>query len=579
MRKSKLAAALVTAIFLANSAASAADIPDEQFLAINPPTNDRYTGINLAVGENDKNTMSSLEAYTADGVTRDSLETSKTTCKKIGDPGCEPNKFFKYNSQLSICNSITITDCVSSVFIKDSSGNNVEGKFVENYPGETKFSYKGEPSLNLPPGDSSFIVDFPTLPHKGGTQYLVIASLLGYRGFNETKFILEDFATAIYAVSKVSGNYSMAQPEDKIQIGATLNGRAWKAGGWTNEGSSNKRASCVQSAGTSCLISWPLSLSTEFGITLKLHTQITGWLHGRLTDARAEITKASDGDQLVTIAGKPSIVPGIFAWFKKSELPAPLLIQYANDNRVNSNGNGYASNSGVGDGPDGLPYSILKTAFGYDEGGMREVRAWLDSVGDKAAYAPTVWTVRNIRSGTQFEKCMKGQESLSGIVSTNSTMYIGAPPTFNQAEQTLDYKVTSPHFLPDGSVFKGMYNLVIKSDVARCIYGFTDAPVAATISIISSDGTSQIATTLFGERNGWMYLSANNFTFSAPTLKVKLTQEVVKPAPTVTPTPSPSASAAPIAMTKKTTITCVKGNTSKKVTAVSPKCPTGYKKK
>ena len=30
---------------------------------------------------------------------------------------------------------------------------------------------------------------------------------------------------------------------------------------------------------------------------------------------------------------------------------------------------------------------------------------------------------------------------------------------------------------------------------------------------------------------------------------------------------------------KKTTITCVKGKTTKKVTAVKPKCPSGYKKK
>ena len=30
---------------------------------------------------------------------------------------------------------------------------------------------------------------------------------------------------------------------------------------------------------------------------------------------------------------------------------------------------------------------------------------------------------------------------------------------------------------------------------------------------------------------------------------------------------------------KKTTITCIKGKTSKKVTAVNPKCPGGYKKK
>ena len=37
--------------------------------------------------------------------------------------------------------------------------------------------------------------------------------------------------------------------------------------------------------------------------------------------------------------------------------------------------------------------------------------------------------------------------------------------------------------------------------------------------------------------------------------------------------------AAAPAATKKTTITCVKGKLTKKVTAVGPKCPAGYKKK
>jgi len=59
------------------------------------------------------------------------------------------------------------------------------------------------------------------------------------------------------------------------------------------------------------------------------------------------------------------------------------------------------------------------------------------------------------------------------------------------------------------------------------------------------------------------------------------------PTPVVTPTPSATAtatsSATPtviaISPAKKTTITCVKGKTTKKVTAVNPKCPKGYKKK
>jgi hypothetical protein len=44
-------------------------------------------------------------------------------------------------------------------------------------------------------------------------------------------------------------------------------------------------------------------------------------------------------------------------------------------------------------------------------------------------------------------------------------------------------------------------------------------------------------------------------------------------APTATATPTTSASK------KSTTITCIKGSSTKKVTAVSPKCPSGYKKK
>jgi hypothetical protein len=37
--------------------------------------------------------------------------------------------------------------------------------------------------------------------------------------------------------------------------------------------------------------------------------------------------------------------------------------------------------------------------------------------------------------------------------------------------------------------------------------------------------------------------------------------------------------AAIAAANKKTTITCIKGKLTKKVTAIKPKCPTGYKKK
>jgi hypothetical protein len=58
----------------------------------------------------------------------------------------------------------------------------------------------------------------------------------------------------------------------------------------------------------------------------------------------------------------------------------------------------------------------------------------------------------------------------------------------------------------------------------------------------------------------------------------------VKPTPSPTPTPTATATATPTAApqkspVKKSTIICLKGKTTKKVTAVNPKCPAGYKKK
>jgi hypothetical protein len=59
-------------------------------------------------------------------------------------------------------------------------------------------------------------------------------------------------------------------------------------------------------------------------------------------------------------------------------------------------------------------------------------------------------------------------------------------------------------------------------------------------------------------------------------VKVRLSQE--KAVVASAPTPTPSVAAKPAAAVK-TSITCLKGKISKKITAVNPSCPKGYKKK
>lgn len=524
-------ALIIPAIALGGNFAQAADIPGEQFVLSNPPTADRYTGVNLADDNAAKNTFSALEAFTANGTTRDASILTRQTCQKIGDKGCDAKKYFQYNAQLGMCDSTVTTDCVTKVFARDESGAEVEGTFVENFPGNTEFSYPGDPSIGLPAGTSPFVVDFPTHPHAGGSLYLVVLWLQGSRGFNEKQFDVEHFSTGIFAVSKVSGHYTMARPADNEETRPDhkLGGRQATAGGFNTDPSLPRRSACVQTSLTECLLPWAMPLDTSFGFTVKLHEKVTGWLHGRIADAQSVITKAKDGDQLLTIAGKPTLVPGIYGWFKKDEYPTPLKNYYSKQDikQVNSNGLGWPKPGSEGQmGPDGLPWSIMKEGFGYDEGGFAETLAWIAALGNKAQYAQTVWSAKSI--GNQYEQCMKGAEGLSGIVSTNSTMYIGNPPTFEKVSQSLDYKVVSPHFLPNGDEFKGSYDLVINSKVARCIYGFSSAPVSAKITILSANGSTQVATTTFTEKDGWMHLVARGFTFSSPTVRVKLSQSKVK---------------------------------------------------
>jgi hypothetical protein len=174
------------------------------------------------------------------------------------------------------------------------------------------------------------------------------------------------------------------------------------------------------------------------------------------------------------------------------------------------------------------------------------------------------------QNSAEVQKCSNNTGNVAGLVTTNALTYLPGPPTFDKESQSLTYKVASPHYEANGSLASGSYDLSMRSDIARCLYGFTNAPIKAEISITSDDGEKKVATTIVNEKNGWLYLSAKGFTFSSPVINVKLTQEmVVAAAPTAT---------VPVAK-KKVTISCVKGKTTKKVTAISPKCPAGYKKK
>jgi len=69
----------------------------------------------------------------------------------------------------------------------------------------------------------------------------------------------------------------------------------------------------------------------------------------------------------------------------------------------------------------------------------------------------------------------------------------------------------------------GTYDLVIRSETARCLYGFSNAPISATVTVTGT-GNLNVASTVVSERDGWLKLAAYGFTFSEKNIKVKVTQ-------------------------------------------------------
>jgi hypothetical protein len=319
----------------------------------------------------------------------------------------------------------------------------------------------------------------------------------------------------------------------------------------------------------------PFELEKTVVLKVRLSQPVQGWLHGRMKDANIAMSTAADNSQVVEITAKPLSIPSVYGWVKWGDLPQKVKDLYP----VGAGG----TSRGLSDFTTTDLYSrtLLTKSEVAGERPINEMNLWLPLLNDKAAAMRTFWVAQTIRGELPYDasNCVRGK-GFTGVIGTNAVVYSDGPPKFDKAEQSLNYTVGASHFDSKGELFKGYYQLNLRSDVARCLYGFGSAPIQAKIEVSSADGTPSVATTVINESNGWLKMTAAGFTFSTPKIKVKLSQEAVAPAPTATPTPEPSASpiAAPVAA-KKTSIICIKGKTSKKVTAVNPSCPKGYKKK
>ena len=489
-----------------------------------------------------------------------------------------------YSAVLPMCGAGVSIDCLRDIVVTDAENKSLPYTVVGQFPTGNPQNFTGSAALKVPNGTAATLIKVPGAPHAGGDTYLVKAIQYGARMKNESSFHFESLKISINAVKITDGNYgygvvstdSSMYPDQRSLAGLGI------------------PATCAIASQTQCAARYTIPAGLHFGLSVDLSNKITGWLHGRVKAPSVDVSTNGSGGTTLKMIAESIKIPVNAVWVNNQSAPTSIKDYYSN----RTVGGSWV----FGNMSDPLSeVALMRDANeGHNQNTLDEYLAWMSSLGDKAQALSSAWVIQTM-SGYQVEdqiqRCLNQTDSLAGIVTTNAAEYLDGPPIYDKNSKSLDYKVAATHYEPDGTTaFKGTYDLVMSSKVARCIYGFTNAPVSATITVTSDSGANNLATTLVKESDGWLSLSAYNFTYSSPIIKVILSGTVERAVvtPTATPTPTPSATVEPVVKpsvvatpTAKPTIapkkpvvvktTCVKGKLTKVVTGT--KCPAGYKKK
>jgi hypothetical protein len=574
--KTRIVIGLVIAAFLAPTLSHAADPVDEQFQSLAMP-GPNSLGFQANESNFSKGQVSTWFNFTTSDGTPTGKVTNVAICNNGQEPGCEFTVYALYRAVLPACIDGADTNCLSQITAISADGKSLKVNTLSTFPALRYEDFAGDLAQGVPRGSGAVLVSIPEAPHAGGDNYLMKLVVSSMRT-PESRGVygVPSISASMMAVKIVEGKFRGYRTETSTASylkaqGVSVRGVTDLAPG---EQLDPRTQECVMSSTTQCALPYGLPQDISFGFSARFSFNLTGWLHGRMRDASIKLEKKSQTESLLTVSASAIKVPVLDVVKSVDDLPDSLLTHFATTDwsgetlryplATSVQGTRVSPSEKTRTGLKNISFKMINTRF--DTQSMKDFLQWLPIAGDKAAALPTQWRVSTMtdRGSGVVQECLNKSNTLAGLVTTNSTMYLDGPPTYDASQGSLDYKVASTHYEADGKTeFKGTYELLMSSSVARCIYKFTSAPVKATVSVTSENGEPNVATIVVNEKNNWLTLAAYNFTFSAPTVSVKLTQD----APAVVTPPKP--------VIKK--ITCVKGKVTKKI--VATKCPAGYKKK
>lgn len=428
--------------------------------------------------------------------------------------------------------------CVERLYI-ERAGQKIDGQFDRMVSSKKAI---GNPAVGIPNGYNSSLWQVPGAPHASGeVTYAVYAN---YRAFLTGS--LQKFRVSVnpYTLKRDSNyrenGYSESPSGDG---GQRIVGR-------------NGATGCIWIEEGICGFPANFSKGDNVGIVVRVSNEVRGWLNGRVQQPEIAFTRIDNQLSRLEIFGSPTTVQKVYGktLIASGDKEVVDSIRYLGWNESSQ---------------------YLGTTTADDVKSIPIFELWRKYIPDEAESMRTYWSFAV--AGSSNQRCFAEAKGVVGIVTTNAVVYEPSAPSFINNE--LQYRVAGVPLTPTKERFPGTYDLVIDSKVARCLYGFIDAPIKASVSVSAEDGARVVETTVTGEKNGWFSLGAYGFGFSSPTIKVRLSQESTE-VKTSAVSEESTTDEKVINSDKKNgkKSFCIKGSKSKPLKAGTKKCPKGYKK-
>ena len=378
---------------------------------------------------------------------------------------------------LDSCDDNTDPVCLETMSMKIGLGKKVEGAFQYFYvsPYGEGHSDKQQPSnyaLGIPRGEMMSIWKFPGMTHSGGSDLYILKFELSFVGCQKPEWSFCDYMKPMFNSLKFN------------LVPFSL----YKFSGYQDGGLMPANAQHQWMSGV--VESYPEGATVE--VTVRAPQAIGRWVRARASNVSVSLEQIDSDSVRLTVSGDPVLVPGL------TVVTDPITNPWG---RVEQAG-----------------------SYGGNPSQMYLAEALRPAANDTATGELRIFNFETMESpsgnSNLYQKCLASSGGFGGFVASNSMFYEAAAPQYKDGY--LSYRIAGMHYLSDGSVAKGNFEMYLNKTFASCLYGVEKISPSAQVSVINEMGSQEVATVVTRESGDWIQLIASNFTFSTKEVRVLL---------------------------------------------------------